>query len=225
MLHPPPEQHLRHRTSHPPRDVLRRPGDPRRCPCVSGLYASTTMPCLAHSARVSRRWRNGVRLHLGDGRDLLRLAQQLLEVPHQEIAHADSTRAALLLEAFQRSPGLEPFPCHRPMNEIKVDVIEAESLQARVATHVARRRSPDWRSRASSSRTPLRAPPRSPAPRRRRRPRCRKYGRCRCGDTRRRGRRRRSAGEIAPEAFAIRRARPADPRPQLICSVVSADAP
>src|SRR5678815_502996 len=71
-------------------------------------------------------------LDLVDRRDLLRLAQQLLEVPDQEVAHADRPRAPLLVDPLERPPGLEPLPGDGPVKEVKVDVVEAEPLQARV---------------------------------------------------------------------------------------------
>src|SRR3982751_1411726 len=71
-------------------------------------------------------------LDLIDGRNAGRLAQQLLEMRHQEVADADRTRAAFRVDALERPPRIEPLTGDGPVNQIEVDVIEPEPLQAGV---------------------------------------------------------------------------------------------
>ena len=89
------------------------------------------MPCLrAQRARLApleeRR-----QLDLVDVRDALRVGEQLLEMRHEEVADADRARAPSAY-ALERAPRVEPLAGDGPVDEVEVDVIEAEPLQAGV---------------------------------------------------------------------------------------------
>ena len=100
---------------------------------MSGLYASTTMPCFAAQRERCRGAAGTGQLDLIDGRDVLGGAQAApRRCGTQEVADADRARALLLVEALQRAPGVEPLAGDRPVEQVEVDVIQAEALQAGV---------------------------------------------------------------------------------------------
>ncbi len=68
-------------------------------------------------------------VHLGD---LVRVREELLEMRHQVVRHADVLRAAVRLQLLERAPGLAAAPLDRPMDQVEVDVLEAEPLHARI---------------------------------------------------------------------------------------------
>ena len=99
---------------------------------MSGLYASTTMPWRAQTrARVPllEEWVNLDLVHRGDD---FRLRQELVEMARHEVADADGPCAPFAVDALERPPGIEPLARHRPVDEVEVDIIEAEPGQAGV---------------------------------------------------------------------------------------------
>ena len=73
-----------------------------------------------------------VDLDLVDGRRLVRLGEELLEVRHEEIADADVARAPVGLDALERPPRVEALARHRPVEQVEVDVVEAEPRETGV---------------------------------------------------------------------------------------------
>src|SRR5262245_4213138 len=51
---------------------------------------------------------------------------------HEVVADADRPRTAIVMEVLESSPRFGSLACDRPVNEIEVDVIEAEPLHALV---------------------------------------------------------------------------------------------
>ena len=71
-------------------------------------------------------------LDLIDGGDVPGGAEQLVQVRHQKVADADRPGALLLVEALQRPPGVQPLAGDRPVEQVEVDVVQAQALQTGV---------------------------------------------------------------------------------------------
>ena len=127
-----------------------------------------------------------VQLDLVDGRQLLGLALEPLEVLDAEVGDADRARVALLLDPFEGAPGVEVavLARHRPVDQVEVDVVHPEPPQAALAGRQRRvvallgvpqlGRDEDLLAGRGRRR-------RSPRPRP---PRCGRRRRCRCGGSR-----------------------------------------
>src|SRR4051812_28955758 len=48
----------------------------------------------------------------------------------EEVAHADRAGALVRVQLLERAPGFEPQPRHGPVNQIQINVLETEALQA-----------------------------------------------------------------------------------------------
>src|SRR5512143_2084006 len=58
------------------------------------------------------------------------MSQELRKVGHQEIADTDRPRASFRVDALEGTPGFEPQSSNRPMDEVEINVVEAEPLKA-----------------------------------------------------------------------------------------------
>src|SRR5215471_8148506 len=71
-------------------------------------------------------------LDLIDRRNGVGNGEKLFQMGSNEVAHTDRPRPLLFVKAFEGAPGVEPLAANRPVDEIKVDVIEAEARKAAV---------------------------------------------------------------------------------------------
>ncbi len=100
-------------------------------PWASGLQASVAIRGSACQARSSACWKRGCSsTWLTVGR-VSGLGLQPLEVLDAEVGDADRARAPFLVDAFEGTPGVDEavFARHRPVDQVEVDVVEAEAAE------------------------------------------------------------------------------------------------
>src|SRR6516165_1049857 len=103
------------------RAMVVRPGSPSFTPLVSGLYSRR--PRSDAHCRRRRHHVAGTRVKF----DLihrprnLRVAQELFEMVHHEIANADRATAALAQDTLERAPGVPSAMRYGPMEKEKID--------------------------------------------------------------------------------------------------------
>ena len=72
----------------------------------------------------------GAQLDLVDGGLALAVREQLLQMWDQEVADADGAGESLVLQLLERFPRVQALAVHRPVQEIQVDVLEPQPLEA-----------------------------------------------------------------------------------------------
>ena len=90
------------------------------------------MPCFAQSARVSRRCRKGVSSIWFTAGTCFALPSSSSRCGTRKLLTPIERARPLLVEALEGAPGFEPFARDGPVNEVEVDVVEPEPLQAGV---------------------------------------------------------------------------------------------
>ncbi|MOA18758.1 hypothetical protein D3C78_1390960 [compost metagenome] len=60
----------------------------------------------------------------------LRIFHQVFQMMYLEIADTDRFDASCLVQLFKRTPSVLVLACHRPVNQIQVEIIQPQLLQA-----------------------------------------------------------------------------------------------